>query len=337
MGSISAGATGEFFVWYFVYRFSVTRKGTSLSRIATVAATVGLALALPAALSVRGAEGRVIEAPHVRLRATRQAETDLEVGGELPGLPPGGTWYASYADLLRYPLVSYTVDDDTNFKGRTRISGIPLDQLPYALGADPKAKLVVAICYDGYRTNYPTAYQAAHRPLLVLKINGKAESGWPLSENHGPLGPYLISSPKFTPSFKVLSHTDEPQIPFGVVRIEFRDEATVLGSIAPRGTSAGGYAANSPVMDGYRIAQQNCFRCHNMGAEGGQLAGRSWQILAMWASTEPDYFRRLVKNPQAIDPKNRMPGFPQYDAATIEALRRYFATFAASDTYGGKP
>jgi len=266
------------------------------------------------------------------LHEKRLAETDLEVGGALAGLPFGSTRYVAYKDLLALPQVSYTVSDDTNFKGKTQISGIPLAQLAQYLGADPKGELVVAICYDGYRTNYPAGYLAAHRPILVLKIDGKIESGWPVSEHNGPLGPYLISSPKFTPSFKVLSHTDEPQIPFGVVRIEFRDEATVLGSIAPRGY----YAANSPVMDGYRIAQQNCFRCHNMGAEGGQLAGRSWQILAMWASTEPDYFRRFVKNPQAIDPKNQMPSFSYYDAATIEALRRYFASFATADAYGGK-
>jgi hypothetical protein len=265
------------------------------------------------------------------LHLTRQADTDLEVGGELSGLPAGSTRYVTYKDLLSLPQVHYTVSDDTNFKGTTRIGGVPLEQLDRLLGADPKAKLVVAICYDGYRTNYTAAYLAAHRPLLVLRINGKTESGWPKAEHNGSLGPYLISHPKYTPSFKILSHTDEPQIPFGVTRIEFRDESTVLGSIAPRGN----YPANSPVMNGYRIAQQNCFRCHNMGTEGGQLSGHSWQIIAMWASTEPQYFSRFVKNPQSIDPKERMPGNPQYDAATIDALRQYFAPFADPGKKGG--
>ncbi len=257
------------------------------------------------------------------LHTTRRAETDLEVGGEFAQLPVGSTRFVAYKDLLSLPQVTYSVSDDSNFAGKTQITGIPLDQLARLLGAAPKAKLVVAICYDGYRTNYSTAYLAAHHPLLVLKINGKTEDDWPKSVHNGPLGPYLISHPSFTPSFKVLSHTDEPQIPFGVTRIEFRDEATVLGAIAPRGN----YPANSPVMNGYRIAQQNCFRCHNMGVEGGQMAGRNWQILAMWATTEPQYFARYVKNPQSVDPKDRMPPNPQYDAATIDALRQYFASF----------
>jgi mono/diheme cytochrome c family protein/rhodanese-related sulfurtransferase len=307
-----------------------------LSRIATVAVAASFALSILGTLSRPGAAARAAEvrkpgAPRVILRATRQADTDLEVGGELAGLPSGSTRYVAYNDLLRLPQVAYTVSDDSNLAAKTRIAGIPLDQLPSLLGGDPKAKLVVAICYDGYRTNYPAAYLAAHRPLLVLKINGKTEEGWPKSEYGGALGPYLISHPAYTPLFKVLSHTDEPQIPFGVTRVEFRQEQTVLGSIAPLGV----YPPNSPVINGYRIAQQNCFRCHNMGAEGGQMAGRGWPILAMWAATEPRYFMSYVKNPQALDPKNHMPGNPQYDAATIDALRQYFSTFAPADQRKG--
>ena len=183
---------------------------------------------------------------------------------------------------------------------------------------------MVAICYDGYRANYPTAYLSAHHPELVLKINGKTEADWPKSKHGGSLGPYLISSPTFTPSFKVLAHTDEPQIPFGVTRIEFRDEQTVLGSIAPPGH----YAADSPVMEGYRIAEQNCFRCHNMGAEGGTKAGRTWQQLARRAAQNGARFRQIIRYPQSVNPKATMPAHTGYDDATLAALTAYFKTFA---------
>jgi hypothetical protein len=164
----------------------------------------------------------------------------------------------------------------------------------------------------------------------VLRINGKTMADWPKSRYGSSLGPYLISHPVFTPSFKVLSHSDEAQIPFGVVRLEFRGEQAVFGAIMPRGN----LATDPRVMEGYTIARQNCFRCHNRGAQGGQMAGRSWQILAMWASTEPLYFARYVKNPRATDPKNRMPGNPQYDAETIDVLRRYFVSFAPPERDG---
>jgi hypothetical protein len=258
------------------------------------------------------------------LHLSRQMDTDLEVGGDLAGLPSGTTRFIAYKDLVALPSAAYAASDDSNFDGATRITGIPLSDLAQMLGAQTDTRLVVAICYDGYRANYPTAYLAAHHPVLVLKINGKPENDWPKYKGKVSMGPYLISHPTFTPSFKVLSHTDEPQIPFGVTRIEFSDERVVLGSIAPHGQ----YPPNSPVTEGYRIAQQNCFRCHNMGAEGGQMSGRSWQTLGMWAATEPQYFTRYVKDPRAIDPKNHMPAFPQYDASTVEALRQYFATFS---------
>lgn len=293
-----------------------------MNRVAGVSAAICFFLSLPGPGLGRNSVGGPL------LRATRLAETDLEVGGELAGLPAGTTRYVSYKDLLTPPQVTYTVSDDTNFEGKTEISGIPLTSLIQLLGAAPNARFVEAICYDGYEANYPAAYLGAHHPLLVLRINGRNEEKWPEAQRRR-LGPYLISSPTYTPSFRVLSHTDERQIPFGVIRIEFRQEQAVFGSIAPPGN----FAPNSPVVNGYRIAEQNCFRCHNFGTEGGRMSGRSWQVLAMWASTEPQYFSRYVKNPQAIDPKNHMPGNPQYDPATIDALRQYFATFVSA----GKP
>ncbi len=271
-------------------------------------------------------------APRLVLHEVRQSDTDLEIGGDLSGLHPGSTRYVTYSDLLKLPQVEYTVSDDLNFAGTTRIGGVALTELTRDLGSAIAANFVVAICNDGYRTNYPADYQAAHRPLLVLRINGKTLPDWPKSGSGRSLGPYLISHPAFTPAFKVLSHTDEAQIPFGVVRLEFRGEQAVFGAIMPRGNAG----ASPQVMDGYRIAKQNCFRCHNMGAQGGQMAGRSWLILAMWASTEPGYFARYVKNPQAVDSKSRMPGNPDYDAATIDAIRRYFASFAPPGRNGGR-
>jgi len=199
------------------------------------------------------------------LHLHRASPGDLEVGGELAGLPPGSTRFIRYEDLLRLPQENYTVRDDTNFHGKTDIGGVALETLVRKLGKTPDDSLIVAICYDRYRTNYPRDYLAAHRPVLVLRIDGKLRDQWPPSENGGPVGPYLISHPFFKPAFKVLSHEDEPQIPFGVTRIEVRRESVVFGAIRPPGT----WAEGSTVAQGYAIARQDCFRCHNRGAEGG--------------------------------------------------------------------
>jgi hypothetical protein len=244
----------------------------------------------------------------------RQAPTDLEVGtGQ----------FISYKDLLRLPQVSFTTSGDSNFPVPAHIGGVPLDELRRLL--DAKEDMVVAICADGYRSNYPPKYLAAHHPVLVLTVDGKAQDGWPKTQEGGELGPYLVSNPDFVPSFKVLSHSDEAQIPFRVVGLAFRNEQEVFGAIAPHGD----FAPGSPVMDGYTIARQNCFRCHNIGAEGGQMASIPWPVLGAMAKTSPEFFAKYVRNPQALNPRSRMEGSPGYDGQTIAALQAYFSTFAA--------
>jgi mono/diheme cytochrome c family protein len=265
----------------------------------------------------------------VTLQTARSSPDDLALGGQLAGFPPATTRYMTRDALLALPQVTYTVADDANFSGPTQISGVPLEKLIHTLTAPPHADLVVAICDDQYRANYPGAYLAAHHPLLVLKINGQPPSGWPKdAEGHGlSMGPYMISHPKFTPAFKILAHADEAQIPWRVVQLDFRDAKTVFGAIAPPGPHA-----NEPaVQAGYRIAQQNCFRCHNMGAEGGHKAGRPWLVLSAWASASPEYFAAYVRNPQSKNPRAEMPGNPPYDDATLAALRAYFQTFTPSE------
>lgn len=256
----------------------------------------------------------------------RQSPADLEVGGELAGLPAGAIRYLRRDELLAMPQVNITVTDDPNFTGPTEIRGVELGVLAKRLAASPASDMVVAICDDAYRAGYPRDYLAAHHPVLVLEVNGKPPAGWPKDsvEHKWDMGPYMVSNPKFTPSFKVLSHSDEAQIPWGVVRIEFRDEKTVFAAIAPRGP----HATDQPVKDGYRIAAQNCFRCHNAGAEGGTKSGRPWDMLGAKAAAAPKDFAAYVRAPQSINPKAQMPGNPQYDDATLGALTAYFQTFA---------
>jgi mono/diheme cytochrome c family protein len=260
------------------------------------------------------------------LHEKRQLPSDLELSGSLAGLPPESTRYITREELLALPQVNFTATGDTNFKGPTKIQGVKLEELAQRLGASPASDMVVAICDDGYRANYPQAYLAAHHPVLVLEVNGQPPSGWPKdSEEHKyDMGPYMISNPKFTPSYKILSHEDEAQIPWGVVRVEFRDEKIVFGAIAPRGP----HSHDRAVQDGFRIARQNCFRCHNAGNEGGQKSGRSWQALSAIAASAPELFSGYIRAPLEKNPKAQMPGNPQYDEATLAALTAYFQTFS---------
>jgi hypothetical protein len=258
------------------------------------------------------------------LLSARSSPGDLEIGGELAGLPPNTLRYVRYEDLLTLPQETYTISDDTNFKGQTEISGVALTTLATLFGQIGHSDMIVAICYDKYRSNYPSDYLAAHHPILVLKINGKLSDKWPPSEYGGQLGPYLISHPTFKPSFTVLSHKDEAQIPFGVTRLDFRTESVVFSMIHP----AGKWAKDSAVWQGYQIASQDCYRCHGLYGEGGERASRSWLVLAAWAATDATRFQQYIRKPQSIMPCARMPAHGDYDDATLAALTAYFTTFA---------
>ena len=297
-----------------------------------LASVVGLLLAAaaPSALD-SGARQSTSTSPATGLilHSARTSPLDLEVSGDLAGLPAGAVRYVTRDELLALPQVNFTVSGDPNFTAPAAIGGVTLKELAQRLSAHPDADFIVAICDDLYRANYPRDYVAAHQPVLALTINGKPPDGWPKdSEGHGAdIGPYLITYREFTPRFKILSHADEAQIPWGVVRLEFLDERAVFGAIVPHGPRA----EDAAVQGGYRIAQQNCLRCHNRGDVGGQKAGRPWLVLAAWATAKPEYFAAYVRDPQAKNPHAQMPGNPGYDDATMQALISYFRTFIVQE------
>src|SRR5258708_8935442 len=262
------------------------------------------------------------------LRKTRKFAHDLEVGGNLAGLQPGATRFLSREDLLALPQVTYTRAGDTNFADSDVIGGVRLEDLARRLDAAPASDMIVAICDDEYRANYPRAYLAAHHPVLVLTVNGLPPEGWPKDayEHQHDMGPFMISQANFVPTFKILAHTDEPQIPWGVVRLEFRDEKTLYDAIAP----AASLAANTAVQAGYQIARQNCFKCHNAESEGGQKSGLTWAALAKVATDSPKDFGTYIRNPISKNPRAQMPPNPSYDDGTIKARTTYVETFRSA-------
>jgi mono/diheme cytochrome c family protein len=287
----------------------------------TALAALCMAAALRASIRIPA-----VDTPHIPLHRTRQSPTDLELGGALAGVPRGQTRFVSFADLARLPQETYTVTDDTNFGKTVRITGVALDKLPMLLGASPGANMVTAICSDAYAAHYPASYFHAHHPILVMRIDGKPSAQWPILGGFN-MGPYLVSHPSFKPAFHILSHADEAQVPWGVVRLDFEPEQQVYAPIAPFGPHAG----DPLVQQGYTIAKQNCFRCHARSGEGGLKSNRPWDVVARRSATDPVYFDTYVRNPKRLNPAAQMEGSPTYDDATLRALRAYFKPFA--ETY----
>jgi mono/diheme cytochrome c family protein len=281
-------------------------------------AVVVACLALPAADSTHG---------HL-LSMERSSNSDLEITGMAADVTPGTVRYISYEQLLTLPQTTVTVTDDDNFRELSQqkltVTGVYLDVLERSLGALPGADLLTALCSDGYRATYTREYVKTHRPVLALKIDGLPVETWVAQTKNDDPGNYFVTHADFTPSFSVLSFQEIPKIPAKVTRLEFGTAQQVYGAITPHKKDA----SNLQVIEGFRIAQQHCYRCHNMGSYGGTKAGRPWQTLGNYAATSPSTFERYIRNPKSIDPNSAMPPNPKLDGSTAKALQAYFQTFA---------
>ena len=161
-----------------------------------------------------------------------------------------------------------------------------------------------------------------------FKINGKTEDKWPKTKYGGSLGPYLISHPVFTPSFKVLSHTDEPQIPFGVTRIEFREEQV---GASVRSRRPDNYPPDSPVVDrlSYRAAELFSLPQYGRGGRTDvrpQLADARYvgvHRAAVFLPLREESHRRSIRRTTCPEILNTMPRRSTRCASILRPLPRW--------------
>jgi mono/diheme cytochrome c family protein len=261
----------------------------------------------------------------LELRPERSSPLDLEVSGNLAGHRPSGKYYLSREDLRRLPGVNFMVIDDPNFKGPTKVQGVQLETLAREFAEEKGKSLIVAVCDDFYRTYSSQRYRELHQPVLALELDGKAPEGWPKSKDGVSMIPYLITHQAFVAAGRILSQPEEELVPWGVIRLEFRNEKTAFAAITPHGTNVG----DSVVQAGYGIARQNCLRCHGPESEGPLKGKLTWEGIAVFAAQAPKRFAAYVRDPKAQAKDAQMPGNPEYDGETMDALIAYFRTFAS--------
>jgi hypothetical protein len=265
------------------------------------------------------------------LLTERAAASDLEITGMAADIAPGKVRYVSYEQLLTLPQTTVTVKGDENFRElpaqqKLTVTGVYLDVLQKSLGALPDSDLLTALCSDGYRASYSREYVKTHRPILALKINGIPVETWVARTHNDDPGAYFITHQNFTPSFSVLSFKEIPKVPAKVIRLEFGTTQQTYDAISPHQKDA----SNPQVIEGFRIAEQHCYRCHNMGSYGGTKARKSWQTLGTFAASSPSTFERYLRDPKSVDPKSTMSCDPQLDETAAKALRVYFQTFSTT-------
>jgi hypothetical protein len=251
---------------------------------------------------------------------TRTRSQDLEVFDIQADGSASAPRYYRYEQLLALPLITVKTAKDPNTQQPATYTGVYFNDLVRGLQSSAEQTVLGANCYDGYQQYYDSDYDKKHRPIFLLKYDGKPPAEWPKSEHDSPMGPYCVVHQNFQPLETVYGYTEAPRIPFGIVSVELTSYALSLGKFdAPD-------PHNSEVMKGQKIAVGSCVSCHNNGSAGGKMARRPWQVLAANAVYNSDYFRQYVVDPQKFKPNVAMPAHPTFDSATLDALQTYFKT-----------
>jgi hypothetical protein len=225
----------------------------------------------------------------------------------------------SYDQLLTLPTVTVKTERDPNTNRPATYTGIYISDLFEAFDVDATFDVIGANCSDGLKQYYDRDYLARHRPVLLLKFDGKPPADWPDSEHGSWFGPYCVVHESFTPEETVYGYCEEPRFASGVTSLELTSFTQSLGRFTPK---KGG---NDPeVVKGQKIAVGGCISCHKLGSAGGHRSGDSWQKLAESATTSKDYFRKYVTDPHSVNPTSAMPPHPKFDDNTFNALEAYF-------------
>lgn len=230
----------------------------------------------------------------------------------------------SFTDLSALANMKVHVEKDLELQRAANFQGLPLAELPAALGAAPDADVMLMRAADNYFSFFTRDYIERHQPFLAVRIDGQVPSKWPKTSYGAALGPYLVAHEKFDGP-ELLAGLKEPaKFPYAVVSVEFARAAHTVDKLKVAGSET-----NNLLRVGQNLALSACISCHHAGDFGGTLAQRPWAILSTWAKADPSYFRRYVRDPKSVNPNSKMGGFKDWPDEAIESVRAYFAAYKA--------
>ena len=253
----------------------------------------------------------------LELQPTRTQATDLEISGLLAGLAPAETRFIHWADLAALPTTLLVLNDEFT-PGPQTVTVVFLTDLWRALPLAPAADTLLATCTDGYAAVYSNSCMIEDRPFLVLAINGVPSAQWPPPGLKFNPGPYVISvSATVAPAVAQLLDAGHKK-PWGVnaLRVACRDDAFA-------GIFAGAWARLSQrATAGREIWINSCASCHSGPPDtfGGTKSGRAFDVVAGYAAQNPSYFRKYVRQPQALVPAAKMEPHPHYTDEQLSSL-----------------
>ncbi len=258
-----------------------------------------------------------LRAAKLELHQYRTDATDLAVTGELGEGTAGETRYIRWADLRALPCAKIVLEDEF-VHGRQEVTAVFLNDLWDALPHAASADCLLATCQDGYTSLYTRSFQQEFRPFLVLEINGLGPAKWPppgLKFNPGPFA--ITVSASVAPAVATLLDAGHKR-PWAVTTLEVttfsaREHDAFSGKWSDLSTRA---------IAGREIWINSCASCHRGPGNifGGTKSDRPFEVLAAHAGYNQEYFRKYVRNPQAMIAGAKMEAHPHYTDAQLDAL-----------------
>ena len=266
-----------------------------------------------------------------KLRAIRTSPLDLELGGELAGLPAGATRYITREDLLALPQVNQTVSDDPNLAGPGRSQASRWKNSPNDWPPRRSRTLVVAVCADRY---LPTI-RAPTSPRIIRCSSSRSMAS---HRNAGPrrpkatgcdMGPYMISHPKIHTQLQnpLARRRAANSLGRRAARIS-RRKSRLRCDCPARPASPGATRRLKPAT-----ASPN--KIVSAATTWAPKAARKQAVHGSCCPHGP----RLRPNispptcaiPKSKNPTRKCPANPAYDDATLQRLTAYFQTFSAPE------
>ena len=256
----------------------------------------------------------------LELHPQRSAVTDLQISGLLRDVPAGESRWLRWSEIRALP--TQVIETEGEFlPGRQKVEIVLLKDLLSQLPLMADADTVLADCADGYESVFTTDFTNRWKPYIVVAINGKGPTQWPLPGMTMDPGPYVVSvSEEVAPGVNKLMDVahKQPWATTGLRFVRYADEfaASYTGEWQSLSDAA---------TKGRELWVNSCHSCHTGpdNITGGSKSERPFAVLKVHAAHNRAWFIDYVRHPQGKNPNAKMTSHAHYSDAQFSDLIAY--------------
>ena len=225
----------------------------------------------------------------------------------------------AYEKLAALPSKTFTFDDGSYFDGR-EVKVVPMAEFWKVADSKGSADVMTAYCTDKYFSVYTREFVETYDPFIIIEVDRNKPSAW--TDGLENASPFFISVnfDDSKPPYQDKGH----KRPWGVQSVTF-GKYDEMFSVFYTGAFA---HITGPAAQGRDIWINSCASCHQAPGDGigGHKAVRPWEILAIHAKMNQEYFVNYVRDPKSLNPAALMEPHSEYDDEEMAALVAFLST-----------